>query len=194
MGLACHGRPSFDGSGVRGCPPLVSLGWLSVAPSLKPLLCQGLQRRWGASSSRGDTRAEHGSGSRGNAVRCRASLGQQGCSCLSPTAQAGESRPQQRVTRESSEVSTAWDTQKRGATPNTSESTEVESREAVSSQLKQKPHCTLCWVSPHRGEMLARACRLCCVPLCHRVSEHHALPHPAAGDTAWCSLPILHSS
>lgn len=100
MGLACHGRPSFDGSGARGCPPFASLVWLSVVPSLQPVLCQGLRRRWGASSCHGDTRAEHGSESRGTALRCRASLGQQGCSCLRPAVQAGESRAQQRVTPE----------------------------------------------------------------------------------------------
>lgn len=129
-------------------------------------------------------------------MRCRASPGQQGRSCLSPTAQAGESRPQQRVTERShvSEFSMSWDIQKRGAAPNTLESTEVESREAVSSHLKQELHCTLCWVPPHQGEMLAQAHRLCWLPPCHCASDHHTLPHAAAGHTTWCSPPILHSS
>lgn len=79
-------RPGIDGSSFRGCPRQVPPAQLCVVPGLKPLLCQGLHRWWEASSFHGDTRAARGSGPRGTAVRCRASLGQQGCSCINPTA------------------------------------------------------------------------------------------------------------
>lgn len=144
-------------------------------------------------------KAEPGSGSQGTAVRCRASLGQHRCSCLSPAAQAGESQPQQRVTREyPTSLSSAL--QKRVHSKERScpqRLREHRGREQRSCELTAKAgaalHTVLGTSLPLRGDvgsgmqaLLAASMSLCLWP-----------PYPATSSCWRHSLvvsPILHSS